>query len=96
MTKQQCLACRGIYSPVQADGSSYNHVCASVLNKKTGEYEECEGHRDENLVLVEIPKPAEFLPAVHSARRTPDDVIHYYERRMKSEGLGVKVLRGEG
>lgn len=93
VTKVRCKACGGVYAPVQADGSAYFHVCPPLRDPETGAERLRDGHRDETLVTVEVPKPNVFVQGLHSIRRLADDTVHFFETRILHEGKGNKPVK---
>lgn len=88
----QCLTCGGVYSPVSADGSSYFHACAPVVDPVTGAATVRANTRNEN------PPPAAVLDAQLKAL-VPTSDPNYWAKvnaasavAMVSAGAGVKVV----
>lgn len=93
LTKVRCKACGGVYTPVQADGSAYFHVCPPLRDPETGVETLRDGHRDETLATVEVAKPNVLVQGLHSIRRLADDTVHYFETRILHEGAGVEPVK---
>lgn len=96
MTVNQCNGCGGTYHPVQADGAAYYHVCPPMPGPPHEPAQNMAGHRDENPVQVEVPKPSEILAGVHTVERWADDTIHYFVTMIRHEGAGAKPVEPKG
>jgi len=80
----QCAACKGVYAPVQADGTLYFHVCPFLVDDLTGVHLPPPILRDENVVLAPNGKAVRIRHEGGGAVRLPDDVadLPEWQRRM--------------